>query len=305
MLGLALFALVSVDWTWGKIPIPRQLYSRLVVLVSNSVHPNVLAGTLILFLPLAAIGLVQGRTVKGWALRVLAAGSLASGGAALLLSQSRGATLALGVAAIVFFVLRLPRARWLALALIGVGIFEADHFWGTQLIRSLIVQSALVSGNNRVDIWARTLAMLQDFPLTGIGLGQFGPAVDFLYPFINRPAGLVFHAHNLFLQVAVDLGLPGLVAWSSIFFLCLAAPLKYGLVRRNENIHNKNLSLAIVASLTALGIHGLFDAVTWGMVRSAPFVWTIWALGIASLWWANRAIPLSSASASDLQGNRL
>jgi hypothetical protein len=31
-------------------------------------------------------------------------------------------------------------------------------------------------------------------------------------------------------------------------------------------------------SQVALGVHGLTDAVTWGMVRPEPFVWILWGI---------------------------
>ena len=64
--------------------------------------------------------------------------------------------------------------------------------------------------------------MLQDFPFTGIGMGSFEQVTNLLYPLFIAPGGGITHAHNLFLQVAVDLGLPGLVAWLSILILVVA-----------------------------------------------------------------------------------
>jgi O-antigen ligase len=47
-------------------------------------------------------------------------------------------------------------------------------------------------------------------------MGTFGPVADLFYPFFLVERGQIPHAHNIFLQVAVDLGLPGLVAWTMI-----------------------------------------------------------------------------------------
>ena len=41
------------------------------------------------------------------------------------------------------------------------------------------------------------------------------------------------------------------------------------------------LGSGILASQVALIVHGMTDAVTWGMVRPAPIVWAIWGLAIA------------------------
>ena len=76
----------------------------------------------------------------------------------------------------------------------------------------------------RVEIWSRAIYMIQDFSFTGIGMGSYMDVADLLYPFFLAAPGKIDHAHNLFLQVAVDLGIPGFIAWLSIFLgVCLSA----------------------------------------------------------------------------------
>ena len=62
--------------------------------------------------------------------------------------------------------------------------------------------------------------MVLDFPFTGIGMGSFTEVAESLYPFFSSP-GRVFHAHNLFLQAIVDLGIPGLIAWFAIIMIVI------------------------------------------------------------------------------------
>jgi putative inorganic carbon (HCO3(-)) transporter len=124
--------------------------------------------------------------------------------------------------------------------------------------------------------------IVQDFPLTGIGMGLFGQVAAWLYPF--GPAGpeMVPHAHNLYLQIAVDLGLPGLIAW----LLAAVNVLKAGWTLFSDGNYRSEtwqqaLGAAVLSSLAALLIHGLMDSVTWGMVRPAPLVWGIWGIAAA------------------------
>ena len=52
-ISLALYALISVEWAALKLPIlPIQVYRWFSVLVSDAVHPNVMAGTLVLLAPI-------------------------------------------------------------------------------------------------------------------------------------------------------------------------------------------------------------------------------------------------------------
>lgn len=57
-LGLALIAPVSVQWATGKLPfIPAAVYDRFTLLAEDSVHPNILAGHLVVFLLWASTAL--------------------------------------------------------------------------------------------------------------------------------------------------------------------------------------------------------------------------------------------------------
>jgi O-antigen ligase len=68
----------------------------------------------------------------------------------------------------------------------------------------------------RQQFFATSLRMIADRPLTGVGIGRYydqstlyaSPEISWIYPFEN--------AHNFFLQVAGDIGLPGLVLLMAI-----------------------------------------------------------------------------------------
>jgi O-antigen ligase len=61
--------------------------------------------------------------------------------------------------------------------------------------------------SSRFAIWRDTLALIAQNPLTGVGWGRFNFAWS-LTPFPDRPTAFFDHSHNLFLQFAVELGVP-------------------------------------------------------------------------------------------------
>jgi putative inorganic carbon (HCO3(-)) transporter len=125
--------------------------------------------------------------------------------------------------------------------------------------------------------------MIQDFPFTGIGMGAFGDLADAAYPFFQFLPGSLSHAHNLFLQIAVDLGIPGLVAWlATLILVCAAAWRVYRVGSIKRDRWTAGLGAGLLCSQVALIIHGLTDAITWGMVRPAPLTWVVWGLAVAS-----------------------
>jgi putative inorganic carbon (HCO3(-)) transporter len=124
--------------------------------------------------------------------------------------------------------------------------------------------------------------MIRDFPFTGIGIGSYVEVGDILYPFFLFVPGQIVHSHNLFFQVAVDLGVPGLVAWLVVFLMANKMAWQiYRQARIRKDYWAAGLGAGLLGSQIALAVHGLTDAVTWGMVRTAPLVWALWGLAMA------------------------
>jgi len=281
--GLAGFALVSVRWNEYKLSfIPASLYDWLPRLVSDTVHPNVMAGALVILLPL-----LLGWLLFAWSdhLRWERVSLLLAVGFMMLvlgLTKSRGAWIGLAAALLALVWLRW---RWglavLGLVAAGLAVWVASLGWGA-VLEALTAHEALSGLDIRLEIWSRGLYMIQDFPFTGIGMGEYGPLADRLYPFFLQPPGSIPHAHNLFMQVAVDLGLPGLVAWLVVFTGAAACAWRvWRLGQRQGESWMWALGAGLIASQVALVVHGLTDATTWG-VRPAPLVWALWGLACAA-----------------------
>jgi putative inorganic carbon (HCO3(-)) transporter len=304
---LAILAPFSVAWSIGKLPIfPAWLYQNFKVLVSDTIHPNVMGGTLILLIPIPISTLLFSANRLSKIQRIFYLFACLSMLVILALTQSRGAWLALLVGLFLLVVLRFgipvffsstgrPRWGWLMLILAGIGAGALVSALGYQtVLDDLIGSSAGVAQGGfagRMEIWSRAIYMIQDFPFTGVGMGAFGPVADALYPFIQFAPGTLEHAHNLFLQVAVDLGLPGLVAFLAVLSIGLWGA---GCLWRNGWREGRSwqagLGAGLLGSQIALIIHGLTDAVTWGMVRPAPLVWAVWGLTIATWLWQTHTI---------------
>ncbi|HNB51069.1 MAG TPA: O-antigen ligase family protein [Anaerolineales bacterium] len=283
IIGLSIFSLFSVEWATYKLPfIPPFIYSFTSIDVGDTIHPNVLAGTLILLFPIPlSVLLFAGNELNFWQRGVLSLGLLIGVGF-LLLSQSRGAILAFGGA---IAVLLLLRWRW-GWVIVGAGILIGGIvIWQVRwanLLDMLLVGATLSGANGRMQIWRRALYMIQDFSFTGVGMGLYGDVAEALYPF-GPDARFIPHAHQLFLQVAVDIGIPGFLAWFTVFIVVGAAGWQaFRAFRRQKDSWMMGVVGGLLASQVALTIHGLTDAVTWGMVRPAPIVWGLWGLVMAA-----------------------
>jgi hypothetical protein len=91
--------------------------------------------------------------------------------------------------------------RWVLANYSGLAFFEG--YSGPVLGPSNV--EALTSTRNV--IWKHALVLLQDHIWTGVGWGKFG-VYWALTPLEGRSEALFGHAHNLFLHLAVELGLP-------------------------------------------------------------------------------------------------
>ncbi|GIV76488.1 MAG: hypothetical protein KatS3mg050_0882 [Litorilinea sp.] len=169
------------------------------------------AAALVTLLPLGLGGLqwlIQ-RGQLGWAWPTGL--SLAAAVAALAVAQERSAWIALGAGLCLAALLRwrhgparLLRWPW-AVDLAGLaGILGVAGLWvGLSLRPELIA-----GGWNRPVIWHDALILLQDYPLTGVGLGQTAMVLSSYVYLFHVP--FLYQTYNLFLQVAVEQGLPGL-----------------------------------------------------------------------------------------------
>jgi putative inorganic carbon (hco3(-)) transporter len=279
-IAISLIAPFSVTWSTSKLLfIPIGIYERFITIVSDTVHPNVMGGNLILILPLPISILIFGWKEIRWGERIIYGLAVLVMTLVILLTKSRGTWVAL-IAILMAITLFRWRFGWIIiLASIGVATFVIFLLGFNDFLEVITANDALIGIEGRLDIWWRAILMIQDFPITGIGLGTFMDIADKFYPFFLFPPGKIIHAHNLFLQIAVDIGLPGLVAWVAIFISIWTMNwrnYRQGVVQKNRL--DAGLGAGLMCCLLALIIHGLTDAVTWGFIRTAPMVWAIWGV---------------------------
>jgi putative inorganic carbon (hco3(-)) transporter len=212
------------------------------------------------------VGRVLGRR---WFARAWFGLSAAVSAAVLVLTQSRGAWIGTAAAVGILLLCRWKRLAWLApLALLGVG-------WVGWRAVPPLVEEAPSGQMGRIELWSRAIYLIQDMPLTGIGAGTFERMADTQFPFFLH-GSWVEHVHNLFLQVAVDLGLPGLVAYLALLLLALWCALDAA--RRCRQAGESALAAlawAGLAALVAMCVHGMVDATTWIVGRGAFVPWAV------------------------------
>lgn len=171
-------------------------------------------------------------------------------GLALLLTYSRGAVLAAGLA--VVLVLLLGQRRRLAALATSSGSILLAILAVTASARIANLFSG-GSGSLRFDLWESSLRMIRDHPVFGIGLDQF------LYVYAPRyvkpqawSERFTSHPHDIVLDVWLRLGIMGLVLALAYVFSYITLTVR--LVRRKQAI-----GLAASGAIFAGILHGLVD----------------------------------------------
>jgi len=286
-IGLAGFALISVNWGPSKLTfIPTSLYQVIAPRTNDTNNPNVVAGSLILLLPCTLAIMLSSWPQFNGLYRISAAVVTIVMIGVLLLTQSRGAWVALGLALIILMFLRW-RWGWIGLVSVTILVAIVIYVYGsTSLLEVVTAGTDAGSLSDRVGVWSRALLLLRSAPFTGIGMGSFGYVMDRIFPISDGVAGRVVHAHNLFLQVALDGGIPTVICWLAVLWVGFATSWKvymHGRKMYSRDNWITGMGAGLFCSQVALAVHGFTDAVTWGMVRPVPLVWALWGIAI-SFW---------------------
>ncbi|WP_434649136.1 O-antigen ligase family protein [Pseudomonas sp. D1-2] len=195
--GLALTALMAMIHFYG---IENQRWVARLEGLGELSHP-ILGGYVI---GLAAIWMLHW-VPRRIGLQAVCAVALALLGLFVVMSQSRGAALALLLSVLAMpLYCRDSRTRLIAAAALVLAMVT---FW---LLEPLVMARG---ASYRPEIFASSLQIISEHPWGGLGL-----AGDYRVPVGGR---LFDHSHNLFTHVAIQLGLPGMLIWCVVWFAVL------------------------------------------------------------------------------------
>ena len=215
-------------------------------------NPNVYGIYLLLAIPLAAVCVVY---FKQKSVKVICAVITLLLLVNLLVTYSRGSYLALAFSLFVFVLLIEKRFIVLLLPAMVASLFVLPASVIIRLRSILDFQDT--STAFRLSIWEGSVRMLRDFWFTGIGQGS--GAFSQVYPFYSLAATPTIHSHNLFLQMAIELGVVGLL----VFVLLIACFLRHmaNFLNRAKDIRQKFLAAVFIAAPSGVLLQGLFDHV--------------------------------------------
>ncbi|HEY0835737.1 MAG TPA: O-antigen ligase family protein [Azospirillum sp.] len=163
-----------------------------------------------------------------------------------------------------------PPGRARTMALLIVAAVVAALFL---LAIGVITETGAVVGDfsDRARTYELTLELLGRNPWTGLGLGSFAAAFAMIRPV---DVALIWsEAHNTYLELAVELGIPATAALVSAVLWLIARCLRGAVARRRDAAY----PILGVAATVLVGAHALFDfslqipavTVTWAAILGA------------------------------------
>ena len=274
-------ALLTSRWPAYKLAWLNRVYAAIPSIRSWSwaqagLSPNQTGGVLALCTAFsAAVAVWPGMRKRH---RVPAIVLTITGVAGVFMTGSRAALAGLVVALLLLLVARTSRWLWLwapVLVITLVGMFASGTLQRavTFFVHDETVDTKLVA---RLDIWTSAVNGIQDHFFSGIGLGVFNKIMPFRYPY--QTVGLsypVSQAHNLVLDTALSIGVPGAIGFVVLLVGMLLLAVR-GSRRRNAP---QVLCLGILASIAVYLVFGITDSI--GLSIPTSFIVWLWACALA------------------------
>lgn len=243
----------------------RRMYSTLE-------NPNLFGAYLLMIISILTAFTLRERAVKK---RTVFAVILLSLLLCLALTYSRGAWVSL--AAIVLGLTLFYDKRFGLLFLLVPVVLA---FYHGQVVERFL---SLFSGEDtsvdlRFALWESTMAMIEEHPLLGVGWGAYFLAYPDYNFFIQEEGVLIFHAHNMYLNMLAEVGIPGGMAFLLAFFA--QGILCWRNYRHGNDSFTKSMGLGGVLMVMALSVISMGDHVLFS--RSVSFCfWSLSALCVS------------------------
>lgn len=242
-------------------------------------NPNVLGEYLVLLIPLTLALVARS---KKTAHKLIYFAVLCIMAMCLVFTWSRGAWLGAMLAVMIFLVAM--DKRWaLCALLIIIAIPFAPVILGSH---SAVIGRITSIGNTadtstayRISIWRSSIGIIKDFWLGGIGPGS--DSFSFVYQkYAASGAKFAHHSHNLFLQLAVELGIGGLLAFIALIIKFIKSSV-ITLARGREKTLYNAVVIAGTSGIIGLLFQGMTDYI-WYNYKMLLVFWIVLALTSAA-----------------------
>lgn len=264
------------SWVSGSETIRTRVYSILS-------SPNIFGSLNLLALP---ISFSLGRTAEKKRVQMFFYLFCVFMLASLVFTYSRGAWIG-AVCAIGIYVLVKNKKLVVPAAMLGILVLIFVPGIRNRLLfmfSSTYLASSMKAG--RLIRWLTALEILEEHPLTGLGLGQFGGAVAMnngLSAVVNGETVKTYYMDNYYLKIAVEAGIIGLAAFLWLMYQVVMISLKT--IGMTADVKMKEWETGILAGLSGVIVHNLVENVFEVPLMTSMF-WMLAAV-MMQMWYLN------------------
>ncbi len=224
--------------------------------------PNDLGAYLVIVLPMAigyfvaSFGLSEqsGRAPLNWKCIAVLGVLLCTMGANLVLTLTRAAWIGVFVATLYIAIYFQRKLLWVLLVIALLSPFLTPQAVKDRFEVMLQRPSGFMS--ERPLWWKTSAQLIAKYPITGIGLGRFRHEYQ-----LHAPEGIhhkPYHAHNIYLHIAVEQGIPSLILFLGILFLIFR---QLFILRKRDDFWCSGLFIGGSGFLISALVYGLADQI--------------------------------------------
>lgn len=237
---------LKIEKSWVDV----QSFGVITRIYSTLFNPNIFAAYLSMNL---SFGLARFRTFKE---DILLSANIILASICLLLTYSRGGFAAFAAAMLALFLLK-ERKKGIVIyfAVMAAAFFMMNSVGGAYRagLEAVYMDS---SSLYRLEIWKAAVRMFLNSPIFGNGIGTtwyyLSSGSDKLYKYI-------LHSHNIYLQVAAEMGIVGVLAFINLVIRKVWEG--YRLLKEKTMGEEAYIIQGFIACTAGIAVHGLIDAV--------------------------------------------
>ena len=219
-------------------------------------HPVVFGMYLMMVIPLILPRLNAFNEIKSRWLSIIALLITTMG---LIYTYSRGCWIAVLAALLFYGIMNIKPRKLLSWSIAGlivllltVGLFPKWDF--SVRVKSIFDLKYNNSNISRMSGWATSIKMMKDYPVFGVGWNRAGAENS---RYIESNEKIFNHAHNMFINFAVETGIIGLGVLLWFYAVLFKAGLR--IIRQTKDKNLKLVACSIMASVVAFIVSGMVD----------------------------------------------
>lgn len=140
--------------------------------------------------------------------------------------------------------------------IVGALFFNSGQINSGIILERFLSSFNLAEGSNseRIHNWNQALKIIEDFPLTGVGIGAYSYVIN-----PRSPERSAITAHNTYFDIAAEAGIIALFVWLTLLITTIKKLIYVFILKNNYNQEVRFIALGLSGSLVCFSFQTIFD----------------------------------------------